>query len=58
LNAVLFNAGCNEQVFFLNPEKKISRKSVLSFLRKTQKPLNSNTLQFRKNDVMPKASLL
>jgi len=45
--------------FLLNPENKIWRKSVLSFSRKMQKPLNSDTLQFRKNDVTePKAKRL
>jgi len=35
-----FNADCNEQCFSLNPEKINWRRSVLSFLRKTQKPLS------------------
>jgi len=34
--ALLFNAGWNEQVVSLKPEKKLHR-SVLSFSRKTQK---------------------
>jgi len=36
--------------FLLNPEKNW-RRSVLSFLGKTQKPLNFNALQFQKNDI-------
>jgi len=42
----------------LNPAK-IWCRFVLSLSRKMQKPLNSDTLQFRKNDVTePKARLL
>jgi len=37
-------------MFFLNPEK-IWHRSVLSFTRKTQKPLNFDSLQFQKNEV-------
>jgi len=38
---------------------KVWDRSVLSFSRKMQKPLNCNTLLFRKNDVTkPKARLL
>jgi len=49
LGALLFNAGCNEQVF--SPEK-IWHKSVLTFLKKMQK----NTHLISKNDVnQPKA---
>jgi len=43
--------GCNNQVFSLKPWKKISRRSVLSSSRKTQKPLNTDTLYSQKNDV-------
>jgi len=44
--------------FIPNPEKNWHR-SVLSFSRKTQKPLNSVALYFRKNDVTePKAKRL
>jgi len=35
--ALLFNAGCNEQVFSFKPWKIIWRRFVLSFSRKTQK---------------------
>jgi len=38
--------------FFLNPEKKILCRSVLSFSRKMQKLLNSDTLHSQKNDVI------
>jgi len=34
---MLFNADCNEQVFSPQPWKKIWRRFVLSFSRKTQK---------------------
>jgi len=38
--------------FLLNPKKKNWHRSVLSFSRKTQKPLNfSNAFQFQKNNV-------
>jgi len=36
VGAVFFNAGCNEQVFSLNPEK-ILRRSVLPFSEKNAK---------------------
>jgi len=38
---VLFNAGCNAQVFAPQPwrRKKLARRFVLSFSRKTQKLL-------------------
>jgi len=52
--AVLFNAGCIEQVFSLNLEKKKLAQSVLSFSRKTHK---THAL-IPKNDVIePKAML-
>jgi len=55
----VFNAGCNEQVFLLNYEKKIGIYPFCRFWEKTQKPLKSDALQFQKNDVTkPKARLL
>jgi len=36
--ALLFNAGCNIQMFSLTSWKKNWRKSVLLFSRRTQKP--------------------
>jgi len=36
-DALLFNAGCDEQMFSPKPRKKFGRRSVLSFSRKTQK---------------------
>jgi len=48
---VFFNAGCNEQMFSSKLWKQRFAQIVLLFSRKTQKPLNFDTLQFRKNDV-------
>jgi len=51
---LLFNAGCNEQVFLLNPEK-ICRISVLLFSRETQK---THTVNLKNYVTEPKARLL
>jgi len=54
----VFNAGCNEQVFSLKPEKNLAQIR-LSFSHKIQKPRNSNTIQLQKNYFTePKAKLL
>jgi len=37
--------------FLLNPEKNLAQIRFLLFSRETQKPLNSDTLQCRRNDV-------
>jgi len=52
--AVLFNAGCNEQVFFPEPRKKIAQIRLVVFEK------NAKTAHFNsKNDVTkPKARLL
>jgi len=52
---VLFNAGCNEQVFFLNPEKKFGADSSCRFREKRKK---THTLIPKDNVTEPKARRL
>jgi len=45
---VFFTAGCNEQVFS-NPKKTGDIRAVV--FEKKAKPLNSDSFQFRKNNI-------
>jgi len=45
---LLFNAGCNKQVFFLNPEKKFGEDPSCRFREKRKKrTFNSEKLRYR-----------
>jgi len=55
-SVLLFNAGCNNQVFPPKPWKKFRADPYSCLREKCKKPLHSDTLHSQKNDVTePKA---